>query len=517
MHYRADIDGLRAIAVLGVVLFHFGVGSLPGGFVGVDIFFVISGYLITKLIVEDVERGQFSFRRFYIRRIRRLFPALIFTVTCSLLAAFFLFSPEQMTRLGTSIAAAVFSVSNVLFWSESGYFDASSHVKPLLHTWSLSVEEQFYLIWPFLLVWLMRFGRKAVIAALVVLFAVSLGGNVAAEEYRSALFYLSPFRFFEFALGAILVFIPPARSNSLMEFSLALGLALICFAYLYFTEATLFPSYPALVPVFGACLAIYGGRALWTGYLLRNGVAAGIGLISYSLYLAHWPLLVFWQYVRIEQIGRNERVALLALTFAVALFMYRFIERPFRMRNGSGFSLFPKSFMGGAIVCAILISAGGIHASATHGWLWRLGAKDRLLREFVAGDRVVDAAYGGDGCAAPCSTSDDDRAPDIIVIGDSHSRQYYLGAKVSLPDLKIDFYEYSSCQFYSVEYTRDFTGYADPIIYDRGCRVAREKSFRCDPKDAWRIGDRGRVLGSCTHALGTGWCHAACVNARCIL
>jgi peptidoglycan/LPS O-acetylase OafA/YrhL len=479
MHYRADIDGLRAVAVLGVLLFHFSLGPFPGGFTGVDIFFVISGYLITKLIIDDVEHGRFSAKRFYVRRIRRLFPALIFTLLCSLVAAAFLFPPEEMTRFGGSLAASVFSVSNILFWSEHGYFDVSSHLKPLLHTWSLSVEEQFYLVWPFALVWLLRSGRRPAVFALAVIFIVSLGANLALEPYQSTLFYLSPFRFFEFAIGAGLVFLPAARSNGAMELALVVGLAMITYAYRYFSEATLFPSYPALLPTVGAALVIWGGQAKWSGVLLRNKAAVAVGLISYSLYLAHWPLLVFWQYIRVEPLFHHERVWLLALTFVIAIGMYFCIERPFRARGVSGYTMLPRIYIRSAITAALVVTAIGLQIQVSRGWLWRLGERGAFIGQFVAGDRIADGKYGGDACKKPpCSTSKERRAPDVVFIGDSHSRQYFLGAKEVLAGLKVDFYEFSSCQFYSPEYTRDYTGFTDPVLYDRGCRKARENAFK---------------------------------------
>lgn len=478
MNYRPDIDGLRAVAVLGVLLFHFSLGPFPGGFTGVDIFFVISGYLITRLIIEDMSKGRFSFRSFYGRRIRRLFPALCFTLVCSLVAAAFLLPPSQMTRFGLSLSASVLSVSNIFFWSEVGYFDVSAQLKPLLHTWSLSVEEQFYLLWPFALVWLMRRGKTAATIAAVLIFCASLAANLLFEPYQSALFYLAPFRFFEFALGAVLVFAPAARTNGVREGSLLIGLALIAYAFLFFDEKMLFPSYPALMPTVGACLVIYGGQAKWSGLALRNPLCVWTGLISYSLYLAHWPLLVFWQLAQPAAMTIRDRLVLLAVTLIVALLMYGLIERPFRKKSGSGFSLLPRSYIKTVSVTAVVISVVGGHVWASHGWLWRLGERGELVRQFVAGERVADAAYGGDGCRyPPCSTTRDDRSPDVIFIGDSHSRQYFLGAKHALAGLKVDFHEFSSCQFYSVEYTRDYTGYPDPVLYDRGCRSARKRAF----------------------------------------
>lgn len=477
MQYRRDIDGLRAIAVMGVILFHSSIGHVPGGFTGVDVFFVISGFLITQVILSNLADGEFTFRAFYVRRFRRLFPAFFVTLLVSLVAGALFFSAEQMTRFGVSISAATFSVSNILFWSEHGYFDVASHLKPLLHTWSLSVEEQFYLVWPITLVWLTRYGRRAVVAGLAVVFVASLGSNLLLQTYQSALFYLSPFRFFEFVIGAAVIFMLRPVSNLAKEAANLAGLALIAVAYHAYTDTMLFPSYPALVPTVGAALVLWGGTARWSGLLLRNPLAVGIGLISYSLYLVHWPIIVFWEYVYPLPLLLREKLALLALTFALATLMYFCVERPFRARTSSGFRLLPRSFLTMTATAALLMTGLGLQIWISYGWLWRLGDRGGVLYQFVAGERQADALYGGDGCKAPCTTLQQESTPDVIFIGDSHSRQYFLGAKTELAGLKVDFHEYSSCQFYSLEYTRDYTGFPDPVMYDTGCRAARKGAF----------------------------------------
>lgn len=477
MQYRRDIDGLRAIAVMGVILFHFSIGYVPGGFTGVDVFFVISGFLITQVILNNLDDGEFTFGSFYLRRFRRLFPAFFTTLVVSVVAGALLFSTEQMTRFGISISAATLSVSNILFWSEHGYFDVASHLKPLLHTWSLSVEEQFYLVWPITLVWLSRYGRRAVVAGLLIIFVVSLGSNLLLQTYQSALFYLSPFRFFEFVIGAAVIFLPRPSSNLAKEIANLTGLALIASAYQTYTATMLFPSYPALVPTVGTALVLWGGTARWSGLLLRNSLAVGIGLISYSLYLVHWPLLVFWEYVHRAPLLFHEKLFLLALTFSLAALMYVFVERPFRARSISGFQVLPRSFAAATAAATLLMTAAGLQIWASNGWLWRLGDRASAMQEFVAGERQADVLYGGNGCKPPCSTMQQNRAPDIIFIGDSHSRQYFLGAKAELSGLKVDFYEFSSCQFYSVEYTRDYNGFPDPVMYDTGCLAARKGAF----------------------------------------
>src|SRR5688572_16591631 len=205
--YRRDIDGLRAIAVMSVVLYHYAPGTFPGGFVGVDVFFVISGFLITRLIHDAVIANNFSFADFYLRRVRRLFPALLFTLLASTLAAILFLSPNHLTQYGGSLVSAIFSVSNFYFWRQSGYFDAAADTKPLLHTWSLSVEEQFYLVWPAVLVLLLT--KTPRLPLLVVVGALGIASVYLAERWLetdpSAAFFLAPARVIELASGAALV------------------------------------------------------------------------------------------------------------------------------------------------------------------------------------------------------------------------------------------------------------------------------------------------------------------------
>jgi len=225
--YQPHIDGLRAIAVLSVLIFHLNESWLPGGFVGVDIFFVISGYLITKLIIREIDQsGGFSFKGFYVRRVRRLFPAMAATFALSLVAAYFILSPAHVIEFAKSLISAIFSVSNIYFWNTAGYFDSDSSFKPLLHTWSLAVEEQFYLIWPLLLFLIYRcLGKAALIVAVIAISLLSLALNLAVFENRAEImtwwnasfdreldldataFYLLPFRVFELGIGAGLVFV----------------------------------------------------------------------------------------------------------------------------------------------------------------------------------------------------------------------------------------------------------------------------------------------------------------------
>ena len=268
--------------MLSVLFFHFGVDLFPGGFVGVDVFFVISGFLITRLIKDGVENGTFSFGKFYIRRARRLFPALFFTTVVTFLVACALFAPNDLERVGGATLHVLLSVSNFFFWAESGYFDANSTVKPLLHFWSLSVEEQFYFVWPFTMVFLLtRVTNKFVLPAFII---VTGGASlVFAQRWlavdSAAAFFLLPFRVVEFAFGAILVWLLDfkPKSNLVRELILALGLILILYSVIAFNDETLFPGLSAVIPCLGTAMAIFAGKPkLLGGLLAREGASRAV-------------------------------------------------------------------------------------------------------------------------------------------------------------------------------------------------------------------------------------------------
>lgn len=466
-HYRPEIDALRCLAVIGVLLCHFKIRFFSGGFAGVDVFFVISGYLITGMILRDIELGQFSFKSFYSRRARRLLPALYFTLFLSLLTAAAIFSPERMQEFSRSLIAAALSVSNFLFWSEAGYFDAASNLKPLLHTWSLGVEEQFYLFWPLMLVLMARW-RGSLPSTLLLLFGASLAANYVWQAHSSAIFFLLPFRVFEFAIGGLVVqaenswrFSRPAKE----VMSLA-GIAMVVTSYLVFSEASRFPSFPALLPCAGAALVIAGGASSVARWMLSNKATLSIGRWSYSIYLAHWPMIVFCEYATLSPLSRTTKIILLLATIAIGAGMYRFIEQPFRLRSGSVPRLLPKTFPKWAAATAFMFAIIGATA-VPGGWLWRLGDSPNL---------ALDAVYGGNGCGDRCDTNPG-KPVSIFLIGDSHAQQYMAGFKAAFPSLNTRIYQFSSCPFFSIEYTRDFSSYLDPALYDGGCRASRRSAF----------------------------------------
>ena len=336
LKYRADIDGLRAIAVLAVIFFHAGVPGFSGGFVGVDVFFVISGFLITSIILKDIHAGQFSIARFYERRIRRIFPALFPVIAFTVVIAAYLFDPISFEAFGKSITATTFFASNILFWREAGYFDADSITKPLLHTWSLAVEEQFYIFFPLLLIAINRFSKSRYFQWLLGIGLISLSTSIyEVYTHQAATVYLVPTRAWELLFGSILALgiIPQLQSNFHRSIFSIVGLGIIIFSVGFYTEETLFPGATALAPVLGASLIIYsgigGGASIISKFLSLKPIVY-IGLISYSLYLWHWPLIVFVKYLIFRDLTPLEITGIILATFLISALSLKFIEQPFR-------------------------------------------------------------------------------------------------------------------------------------------------------------------------------------------
>lgn len=345
--YRPAIDGLRAVAVLGVVLYHAGSFGLTGGFGGVDVFFVISGFLITAIIQREIESGTFSLLNFYERRIRRIFPALVAVAVVATGVSVLLLLPEDFKEYGKSLQGIVTFSSNFYFMRKSGYFDASAQEKPLLHTWSLAVEEQFYVVFPLLLLLIYRFGRSGVVGVLALSAIASFVLSTRELDAAPArAFFSTVGRVWELLAGALTAFAYQALPSTRMqrEVCAGAGLASIGFGYFMYTDATLFPGPAALVFCLGAALVLYAvadGSATIAGRLLASAPMVGVGLISYSVYLWHWPLIVFVRY-RFPQLFSSEvgpsialKLLLVAGSLALGFLSWRFIERPFRGQAGT--------------------------------------------------------------------------------------------------------------------------------------------------------------------------------------
>ncbi len=357
--YRSDIDGLRALAVIPVVLFHLGL-PLHGGFVGVDVFFVISGYLITSIIASDLAVGRFSLARFYERRILRILPALFTVLAVTAALAYSHLLPEDFTYFGEMLSATTGFASNILFWMNAGYFEPDSNYVPLLHTWSLAVEEQFYIIFPLMLMALAAkpgFSRKAAVLTLCgISFIVSC---VLLSAFPSFVFYNLPTRAWELLAGSILAlgYVPALKNVKMMNALSLCGIGFIGLAVLFFKSDMPFPGYSAALPVMGAALIIYTGReGTYLGQrLLSLRPAIFFGKISYSLYLWHWPLIVFFKYAAPWKFNAAWMGVLFIVCVGVSYLSWRFIEQPARAQQLlRGKSLFLVT----AIVCGLFIALG---------------------------------------------------------------------------------------------------------------------------------------------------------------
>jgi peptidoglycan/LPS O-acetylase OafA/YrhL len=430
IRYRPDIDGLRALAVLPVVLYHFQIWPFTGGFVGVDIFFVISGYLITALIHGEMEQGSFTIVHFYERRIRRIFPALFTVIAASCVAAAILLFPLDLIRFGHSVMATVVFGSNFLFKNAAGYFDTVADRKPLLHTWSLAVEEQFYVVFPAILFFLRRAGQRAqfwmIAAILVASLVLSIYQVKTAPETA---FYLLPDRAWELMLGAILAIgnFPLPSQRWLREILSLIGVALIAFAVFTYNTQTPFPGLTAIPPCLGAALLIYAGSGGTSviGAGLSSAPLVGAGLISYSLYLWHWPLRVFGQYAAFRELMPYEKIVLIALSVLLAWLSWRFVERPFRGRR----EIFTRKviFTLAAIASAVLFAAG-FALTADHGLRFRYPENVQLilLQSGIRNPPARDNCFGkpifksrkGRVCIFGSRTA---KAPSFAFWGDSHA------------------------------------------------------------------------------------------------
>ena len=331
MKYRAEIDGLRALAVVPVILFHAGFEMFSGGFVGVDVFFVVSGYLITTILIEDIENKRFSIFNFYERRARRILPALFFVMLVCIPFAWMWMLPSQMKDFSQSLVAVSLFISNHLFWRESGYFESAAEEKPLLHTWSLAVEEQYYVLFPIFIVLSWRFGKNRVFWMIVVMAAISLLISEWGWRYKAtANFYLAPTRAWELFAGSIAAFVVYKRGVQKNDGLALLGLAAIVFSIFVYDESIPFPSVYALLPVVGVVLLVlYADKETLVSRLLSNKAFVGIGLISYSAYLWHQPLFAF---ARIEGVyaSTSSMVVLSLMSMILAFVSWKFIETPFR-------------------------------------------------------------------------------------------------------------------------------------------------------------------------------------------
>ena len=455
LKYRPDIDGLRAVAVLCVVAFHAFPSLIKGGFIGVDVFFVISGFLISTIIFENLDRGTFSFYEFYARRIKRIFPALFLILISSFIFGWFALLADEYKQLGKHIAAGAGFISNFVFWSEVAYFDNLAEAKPLLHLWSLGIEEQFYIAWPFILwlAWKKKFNLLTLTAiATLISFALNLKG---IKEDAVATFYSPQTRFWELLSGSFLAWFPIYKKDLLANYKLRVdgwlgsvvhkepfeadgktlanltsfvGSLLLMYGLWRITKDVSFPGKWSIIPVLGAVFIILAGSKAWINrVILSNKVAVWFGLISFPLYLWHWPLLSFARIVEGETPSPNIRIAAVALSVLLAWLTYKLVERPVRLGKAGRRSV---------AILILLMAVVGLVGYSTYvmdGFDSRSS-----IRSFVNNkNELVRTPSSDEGCLAYielkkplfpyCRYTDVNSSETVAIVGDSHAQVAYAG------------------------------------------------------------------------------------------
>lgn len=505
LKYRPDIDGLRAVAVLAVVAFHAFPSWVRGGFIGVDVFFVISGYLISTIIFENLDKGTFSFSEFYSRRIRRIFPALLLVLIACFTFGWFALLSDEYKQLGKHIAGGAGFISNFILWNEAGYFDNTAETKPLLHLWSLGIEEQFYIVWPLVLwfAWKRKFNLLTItIIVAVTTFILNLKG---IEQDMVATFYSPQTRFWELLSGSLLAWFTLYKKGAFANINHKLdlwlqrafcrdeqegdggtllsnaisffGLLLLLYGFWYFNKKLSFPGNWALVPVLGTLLIITGGPKAWFNRtILSNKIFVWFGLISFPLYLWHWPILSFARIVESEVPSRNIRIAAVLLSIVLAWLTYKLIERPLR------FGKHGKTKVAGLVVLMTIVGYVGYNTYDRDGLKFRANSTLKAFNgdighleyhKFIAQkyficqpDIIANESLKWEGFTR-CIQSKSDSNIDIALVGDSHAEHLFLGIAEALPNKNIVFYIKGSSPFVD---NPEFKNIFDSIIASKSIK-----------------------------------------------
>ena len=456
--YRRDIDGLRAIAVSMVVIYHAFPHALPGGFIGVDVFFIISGYLISTILYQGIQSGTFSITDFYSRRVRRIFPALSVVLLATGIFGWFSLRADEFQQLGKHIAGGAGFVSNIVLWGESGYFDNAAETKPLLHLWSLGIEEQFYFFFPIIL-WLAWSKRKNLLAVTSTIAVLSFAWNLFQYNTNTtALFYSPLSRFWELMIGSVLAYLTLSRQKSAQRATAfntnglsITGVVLIAIGVVLAGRAYAFPGAWALFPTVGAALLIAAGpHAIVNKYVLSNPVMVLTGLISYPLYLWHWPLLSFARIIEGRTPTATVRAVCVVASIVLAFATFRLIERPLRFHRRqrvvawslaatmlvvgiSGYVTYTqKGFEGRSVDLREVKYEGDIGHVDFHSYVEN--------KFFPCTPKAVrDQAEKWDGIIR-CSQSRNDKPIDTVLLGDSHAEHLFIGVAESLPNKNVAFY-----------------------------------------------------------------------------
>lgn len=420
--YRPEIDGLRAIAVMSVVLFHAGFSVIGGGFVGVDVFFVISGYLITGILYREASAGHFSIVRFYERRIRRLFPALYAMLATVTAVALLVLLPDELTDLAKQIVATSTFISNFYFNATSGYFDAEASTKPLLHTWSLAVEEQFYLFFPFFIWGVVKWARRYTMELLILAALISLALSIALlPSHPTATFYLLPTRAWELLIGGIAALAPRVRPAAAPYMSWA-GLALIAYPALTYTETMPFPGLSALPPCLGTALILHS-PGVSVARLLSAMPMRWIGKTSYSLYLWHWPVIVFLAMMVGEPLSKVHGLVAVAASIALGFLSWKWIEQPLRTTARTSAVWFTGAgCIAGALVigCALIVTKGlpgRFGTQANHFYQQSAAEQAELEHSYKCAESLLFKERN----IGPCNIGASHGDVRIFVVGDSQA------------------------------------------------------------------------------------------------
>lgn len=479
MRYRREIDGLRALAILPVILFHAGFQTFSGGFIGVDVFFVISGYLITSLILLEKKENTFSLKSFYERRARRILPALFFVMLFSLPFAWFLLLPNDMEDFSKVLWRIPTFISNTFFYKRTDYFDGAVELKPFIHTWSLGIEEQFYLFFPILLIATWRLKLRSVISFLIITLLCSLAwAQYKLEIKPNAAFYLLTSRFWELLIGALVAFYlfnkEEVDNIKITEFGSAAGLGLLAYGVLFFNRDTPFPGLNALVPTIGAALIIlYAKSENLIGKLLGSRLLVGIGLISYSAYLWHQPIFAFVRINSLDQPSQSLFLVLIIMILLVAYLSWKYIENPFR--NKTKFSS-KQVFIYGTLGSLLFISLGLLGQSKKGFEVYyineRVSSANQSLISFVRYDKSSEFrnnqaknCFFGDSVHPYSHFNKDscwgseEHKKNYLLIGDSHAAHLYSGLIKNFPNINIIQASLNSCR---------------PLVRQNGSRKCKE-------------------------------------------
>ena len=485
MRYRPEIDGLRALAVVPVILFHAGYELFNGGFVGVDVFFVISGYLITSIILREKDEGRFSLFQFYERRARRILPALFFVTAVSMLVGFFLFSPTQLKYFSDSALATSTYWSNIYFWRNANYFSESSGLLPLLHTWSLSIEEQYYLIYPLTLLIFWRFGKTNLVVILAVAFVLSLGiAQWGSSNYPYAAFYVLPARGWELLAGAFIAFylhkkIGDQPPNFVAQSASLLGLVLIAISVFAFDSGTPFPSLYTLAPTIGTALVIlFAIKGTIASTLLKNRALVGVGLVSYSAYLWHQPVLAFGRHLSLESSNPAFAISAATLVLGLSVASYRYIETPFRNK----LTIRTRTLWLAVVISVLALSLTTVTIRSNDGFINRFPSSTHKL----LGDMDRSSDYIPHRFDSLPTRQFKDELPfrkKVALVGDSYAMDLVnaLGERGELQSLNISVHHISA---------RCGNLYLDYSIEDA---IAAENKIRC-VREGWYTDDAVEMI-----------------------